>query len=76
MNNLPYPQSRVESYLAVAAGMTGVLLPEDGPKGMTEMLLAKIIGEDVYIPTPLQGRKNIWLGPGNPGRLCKEAGRA
>lgn len=57
MEELPIPLSRVELYLAKAAGMD-VTPPE--PKSRLELFLAKIAGMDVETPLPLS-LKEQWL---------------
>lgn len=57
MEELPTPLSRVELYLAKAAGMD-VTPPE--PKSRLELFLAKIAGMDVEMPAPLS-LKEMWL---------------
>ena len=57
MEELPIPLSRVELYLAKAAGMD-VTPPE--PKTRLELFLAKIAGMDVETPLPLS-LKEQWL---------------
>lgn len=57
MEGLPTPLSRVELYLAKAAGMD-VTPPE--PKSRLELFLAKIAGMDVEMPAPLS-LKEMWL---------------
>ena len=57
MEELPIPLSRVELYLAKAAGMD-VTPPE--PKSRLELFLAKIAGMDVEMPTPLS-LTEMWL---------------
>ena len=57
MEGLPTPLSRVELYLAKAAGMN-VTPPE--PKSRLELFLAKIAGMDVEMPAPLS-LKEMWL---------------
>lgn len=57
---LPTPLSRADCYLATAAGMTGVTLPEK-PLSREEKYLAKIAGdESVVTPAPLP-LKEQWL---------------
>jgi hypothetical protein len=57
MENPPTPESRVEAYLAKAAGMD-VTPPE--PKSRLELYLAKIAGMDVEVPEPTT-REEHWL---------------
>lgn len=57
MEELPTPLSRVELYLAKAAGLN-VTPPE--PKSRLELFLAKIAGMDVEMPAPLS-LKEMWL---------------
>lgn len=60
MNDLPTPMSRIELYLAVAAGMTGVTVPEE-PMSRLELFLAYIAGDtSVELPTPLS-LTELWL---------------
>ena len=57
---LPTPLSRADCYLATAAGMTGVTLPEE-PLSREEEYLAKIAGdESIITPAPLS-LKERWL---------------
>ena len=52
MNDLPTPLSRIELYLAAAAGMTGVTMPDE-PMSRLEQFLAFIAGDtSVELPTP------------------------
>lgn len=57
MEGLPTPLSRVELYLAKAAGMD-VAPPE--PESRLELFLAKIAGEDVEMPAP-HSLTELWL---------------
>ena len=60
MNDLPIPLSRTDLYLAVAAGMTGVTMP-DKPLSRLEQFLAYIAGDtSVTLPTPLS-LTELWL---------------
>lgn len=60
MNDLPVPMSRVEQYLAVAAGMVGATLPE-APMSRLEDFLAVIAGDtSVVLPTPMS-LCELWL---------------
>lgn len=60
MEDLPTPLSRIECYLAVAAGMAGVTLPEK-PESRLEQFLAVIAGDtSVTLPTPLS-LTELWL---------------
>lgn len=60
MNDLPTPMSRIECYLAVAAGMTGVTLPE-APESRLEDYLAYIAGDtSIVLPTPAS-LCELWL---------------
>ena len=57
MEDLPTPKSRVESYLAKAAGMD-VTPPE--PESRIELFLAKIAGIEVETPSP-ETLREYWL---------------
>lgn len=60
MSDLPIPLSRIDLYLAVAAGMTGVTMPEK-PLSRLEQFLAYIAGDtSVTLPTPLS-LTELWL---------------
>lgn len=60
MNDLPTPMSRIECYLAVAAGMDGVTLPE-APESRLEDYLAYIAGDtSITLPTPAS-LTELWL---------------
>lgn len=61
MENLPVPMSRIDCYLATAAGMAGVTLPAQ-PESRLELFLAYIAGDtSVELPTPLS-LTELWLG--------------
>lgn len=58
---LPIPLSRADCYLATAAGMTGVILPANGPQSREEQYLARMAGDtEQEIPAPLP-LKEQWL---------------
>ena len=71
MNDLPTPLSRVDLYLAVAAGMEGVTLPEK-PLSRLEQFLAVIAGDTtVELPIPAS-LTELWLNYVAGGALTSE----
>ena len=71
MNDLPIPLSRVDLYLAVAAGMEGVTLPE-APLSRLEQFLAVIAGDTtVELPIPAS-LTELWLNYVAGGALTEE----
>lgn len=71
MNDLPIPLSRVDLYLAVAAGMEGVTLPEK-PLSRLEQFLAVIAG-DTTVELPIPGSlTELWLNYVAGGALTSE----
>ena len=71
MDDLPIPLSRVDLYLAVAAGMDGVTLPEK-PLSRLEQFLAVIAGDTtVELPIPAS-LTELWLNYVAGGALTDE----
>ena len=71
MNDLPTPMSRIELYLATAAGMEGVTLPEE-PESRLEDFLAYIAGDtSITLPTPMS-LTELWLNYVAGGALTDE----